>query len=171
MPSMTNTYDAANRLTQVVHSSTGTQQYGYALDNNWVWHLDAQGNESFHYYDVSGKRLGSYRINTYNHITISYTHPSVAATNVYFGTKLIVSEGLTVVLDRLASVRLREPAGCCLAFERVNYFPYGEGAISAARNFATYDEPGNRDSHLHIQPWWDGRYKDGREESSNGIHL
>jgi hypothetical protein len=64
MPSMTSTYDAANRLTQVVHSSTGTQQYGTAPDNKRVWHNDAQGNESFHYYDVSGRRLGSYRINT-----------------------------------------------------------------------------------------------------------
>jgi RHS repeat-associated protein len=140
MPSMTNTYDAANRLTQVMHNSTGTQQYGYAPDNKRVWHKDAQNQEFFQYYDVSGKRLGSYRITHLNYLTISYTSPIVAATNVYFGSKMIVSEGRTVILDRLGSVRLREPAGgCCLPFDRVNYFSYGEGMTSAARNFATYE--------------------------------
>jgi YD repeat-containing protein len=46
MPSMTSTYDAANRLTQVVHSSTGTQQYGNAPDNKRVWHLDVQATRA-----------------------------------------------------------------------------------------------------------------------------
>jgi RHS repeat-associated protein len=158
MPSMTNTYDAANRLTQVVHNSTGTQQYGYAPDNKRVWHKDAQNQEFFQYYDVSGKRLGSYRIHPSNYyLTISYTTSVVAATNVYFGSKMIVSEGRTVILDRLGSVRLREPqGGCCLPLERVNYFPYGEGMTSAARNFATYERSASTGVDYADQRYYSG---------------
>src|SRR5271169_6064063 len=57
------------------------------------------------------------------------------ATNVYFGSKLIRSNGLTVATDRLGSARANSNG------ERMSYYPYGEERTSTAdgrEKFGTY---------------------------------
>jgi len=59
----------------------------------------------------------------------------VKSRNVYFGGKLMRSAGVTVVTDRLGSVRANSNG------ERMSYFPYGEERTSTAdgrEKFGTY---------------------------------
>jgi len=59
--------------------------------------------------------------------------------NVYFGTKLLVSNGVNVVTDRLGSVR-----GNSIG-ERFSYYPYGEertSTVDGRDKFATYFRDG-----------------------------
>jgi RHS repeat-associated protein len=66
---------------------------------------------------------------------------SISSANVYFGGKLIRSNGVTVATDRLGSVRANVNG------ERMSYYPYGQERTSTAdgrEKFGTYfrDGPG-----------------------------
>jgi RHS repeat-associated protein len=120
-------YDVENRLVSVPASSN-PEQYAYASDNKRIWRRKPDGTEELYYYGISGQKL----------VTIT---PLVAAngdfflttvdTNLYFGSRTIVSRGVTVTLDRVGSNR----AGGS------RYFPYGEEQQVTAQDrdkFATY---------------------------------
>jgi RHS repeat-associated protein len=120
-------YDVENRLVSVPTSSN-PEQYAYAPDNKRIWRRKPDGTEELYYYGISGQKL----------VTIT---PLVAAngdffmttldTNLYFGSRTIVSRGVTVTLDRVGSNR----AGGS------RYFPYGEEQQVTAQDrdkFATY---------------------------------
>jgi len=120
-------YDVENRLVSVPTSSN-PEQYAYASDNKRIWRRKPDGTEELYYYGISGQKL----------VTIT---PLVAAngdffmttldTNLYFGSRTIVSRGVTVTLDRVGSNR----AGGS------RYFPYGEEQQTTAQDrdkFATY---------------------------------
>jgi hypothetical protein len=68
----------------------------------------------------------------------------VKSRNVYFGGKLMRSAGVTVVTDRLGSVRANSNG------ERMRYFPYGDERTSMAdgrEKFGTYfRDPVRRDA-------------------------
>jgi len=87
----------------------------------------------FYYHGAAGQRL-----TTLSCYSIYYPYQptcSAGVTNVYFGSKLMRVSGVTIVTDRLGSVR-RKSDGTAMA-----YFPYGEEKAGADENqvmFATY---------------------------------
>ena len=100
------TYDPANRVV----SDGGSLSASYNPSNQRVW-----DGTYLYYYGIRGELLGRY-------------HPTFGATStwardggptIYFGRKLIRSQGQWVMTDRLGSVRANEGG------ERFNYYPYG----------------------------------------------
>jgi RHS repeat-associated protein len=102
--------------------------------------LDTGSDPSWQYnfYGITGQRL----------VTVGCTNPSgtplqptclVQGENVYFGRKLLVSNGATVVTDRLGSVRANTQG------ERFAYYPYGEERTTTPdgrEKFGTYFRDG-----------------------------
>lgn len=87
--------------------------------------------ETIYFYGAGGQKLVTY--------TVSSTSPlalSMQSVNVYFGRKLIRSDGAPVVRDRLGSVVWRSGVGA------KDYFPYGDeiGTASSGNvdKFGTY---------------------------------
>jgi len=121
--SMSLAYDVENRLKQA-----GSDQYAYGFRNERVW---KSGTGEIYFYGLYGEKLGSYQMYPGQGSFII----STLSTNLYFGGKLIRSNGQTVVTDRLGSVRVNE------AGERFKYYPYGEEFQTTAQNrekFGTY---------------------------------
>jgi hypothetical protein len=112
----------------------------------------------FYFYTITGQRL----------VTMDCVNPNsnpvpscwVAGENAYFGKKLIVSNGVYVVTDRLGSVRANGQG------EQFAYYPYGEertSTVDGREKFGTYFRDGigqdyadqrNYDSGAPCQPKW-----------------
>jgi YD repeat-containing protein len=123
-------YDVENHLLQPLTSGTGLQ-----------WTYDPSGKRVFaktpgngttvattceiYFYGITGQRLVTYQCG-YNDQTGGNGQfwYQVKSRNVYFGGKLMRSGGVTVVTDRLGSVRANSNG------ERMSYFPYGEERTS-----------------------------------------
>jgi hypothetical protein len=95
--------------------------YAYNASGQRIWKKMPSGTEELYFYGASGQKLGTYK-------PTSYTSPTsflilAEDTNLSFGSRTIVSRGVTVVRDRLGSNRVGG----------VKYYPYGEeeGAGSA----------------------------------------
>jgi RHS repeat-associated protein len=90
-----------------------------------------QPNYTYTFYGITGQALASANCS-------GYPNPSscwVTGQNVYYGRKLIVSGGVSVVTDRLGSVRANTQ-GASFA-----YYPYGEertSTVNGLDKFATY---------------------------------
>jgi len=87
----------------------------------------------FYMYGITGQRLVTVDCN------YSWQNPLpncwVVGENVYFGRKLLVSNGVNVVTDRLGSVRANTQG------EKFAYYPYGEertSTVDGRDKFATY---------------------------------
>ncbi len=120
MPLLNLDYDGYNRLSYSNHSSQGPAFYGYDPSNKRVWQTDVNGVDKFTYYNVLGQRTGN--------------------GNVYFAGRLIMTDGGSVVTDRLGSVRRRMNSNGYWG-EQLNYFPYGEEQVVTASDkekFGTY---------------------------------
>ena len=129
------TYDVENRML-----AAGSDNYDYAPDNKRVYKMAGQGNnqvESVYYYSGS-KKLATYQVVYYtpqgtNQPTRFFFR--LTGANVYFGGKLVQSEGTPVVTDRLGSVVWDGAKGAH------RYFPYGEERTSTTNEsskFGTY---------------------------------
>jgi RHS repeat-associated protein len=92
--------------------SAGQDVYNYAPDGKRIYKRLPNGNEEFHFYGITGQKLGTYGIGTGS----SGYGMFVLDTNLYFGGKLLRSRSVTVVTDRSSSVRN----------SGARYFPYGE---------------------------------------------
>jgi len=102
--------------------------------NNWS--TGSSPTWEFYFYGITGQRL----------VTVdcapgsgSLPSCSVVGQNVYFGSKLLVSNGVNVVTDRLGSVR-----GNSIG-EHFSYYPYGEertSTVDLRDKFATYFRDG-----------------------------
>jgi RHS repeat-associated protein len=134
LPNVTQTlaYDTENRT-----AGNWYDQQNHPLDRTGVW------NE----YGLRGERLGTY---TYaqgpqtwtpvgNPVVDFFVTTSVVTTqvsrNIYFGGRLIQSNGDTVATDRLGSVRVMQGTTA------PEYYPYGEEVTSSANDrekFGTY---------------------------------
>ena len=113
-------------------------QQNQPLDRAGVWNL----------YGLRGERLETHTYAKTLHYTtvvvggVPYSVPyytwvdTLVSRNVYFGSRLIQSNGQTVVVDRLGTVRANE------AGDRASYYPYGEqqggGMGDGREKFATY---------------------------------
>ena len=87
----------------------------------------------FYFYSITGQKLVTMDCNDPTAITL----PScwVVAENTYFGSKLLVSNGVYVVTDRLGSVRANTQG------EKFAYYPFGEErttTVDSRDKFATY---------------------------------
>jgi RHS repeat-associated protein len=123
------TYDVENRLV-----SNGSTMYAYDNAGKRVmketWSTPTQAQQEFYFYGVNGQKL----------VTLPCTNGDnfscgAPVYNVYFGGKLVVSKGVTVVTDRLGSVRANTNG------DRMAYFPYGEERTNTPDNrekFGTY---------------------------------
>jgi len=151
-------YDANGNLT-----GDGTATYSWDVENRMVgrsagsypqtvnstfWHdpwgrrvnqtvYDKRGEtevdtHEYYFYGITGQRLMT--------VGCSYGQDgtptcAVIGQNVYFGRKLLVSNGVTVVTDRLGSVRANGQG------ERFSYYPYGEertATVDGREKFGTY---------------------------------
>jgi len=99
-------YDVENRLVSVPAPFNNNQNvyptevYAYAPDNKRIWKRMPDGTEELYFYGISGQKL----------MTIT---PLVAAngdffmttldTSLYFGSRTIISRGVTVALDRMGT--------------------------------------------------------------------
>ena len=110
-------YDVENRLVSVPAYNAGTpyqtELYSYAPDNKRIWKRMSDGTEELYFDGISGQKLGTYKPFIYSNGSLSIT---ATDTNLYFGSRAIVSRGATVIPDRVGSKR----AGGS------RYFPYGE---------------------------------------------
>jgi RHS repeat-associated protein len=134
-------YDVENHLLQPLTSGTSPQ-----------WTYDPSGKRVFaktpgngttmattcelYFYGITGQKLTTFQCG-YNDQTggIGQFWYQVKSRNVYFGGKLMRSAGVTVVTDRLGSVRANSNG------ERMSYFPYGEERTATAdgrEKFGTY---------------------------------
>jgi len=122
-------YDAENRVASL-SASAGQDLYNYAPDNKRIWKRMPSGTEEFYFYGITSQKLGTYRAGTGS----SGYGMFVLDTNLYFGNMLLRSRGVTVVTDRLGSVR--NSGGTAS-----RYFPYGEEEQVTAQDrdkFGTY---------------------------------
>ena len=123
-------YDIENRT-----GGTLYDQQNQPLDPAGVWNL----------YGLNGERLETHQYTlglyffVYNGQAIPVyftTADTLVSRNLYFGGRLIQSNGQTVLTDRLGTVRANESGA------RAAYYPYGEqqgGGIGDGREkFATY---------------------------------
>ena len=96
-------------------------RYGYSADNKRVWKKPDSNpaNEEFCFWGPGEQRMGTYK--STNPGTAGFT---VASTNVYFGGRLIQTNGSAVLTDRLGSN----------VTSAKRYFPYGQEKPSATPN-------------------------------------
>ena len=143
-------FDTENRLT----SST---TFGYWYDPSGKRVLQTTGGSPntwiLYFYDIFGKPIES--------LSGDANYPNSSNTlsaNIYFGGRLLVSNGVPVVTDRLGSVRANANR------ERFSYLPYGEEETPTAngrakfgtyvRDLSTLDYADQR----YYDSWW-GRFK------------
>lgn len=121
-------------LTGINRSSVvTTETYGYTPDNKRVYRKEPNGTVVTYAYGVFGERLAAF----------SGTNGDTLGRNVYFGSKLIATQGyangvltapvLAVGLDRVGSVRVDNST--------FTYYSYGEEYSAVpedAEKFATY---------------------------------
>jgi RHS repeat-associated protein len=128
-------YDVENRLVSVPAPSQNvypTEVYAYAADNKRIWKRKPDGSEELYFYGISGQKLATYATAVAANGDFFI---STLDTNLYFGSRTIVSRGVTVALDRLGS---NQSGGS-------HYFPYGEEQQLTAQDrdkFATYYRDG-----------------------------
>jgi hypothetical protein len=108
-----------------VMKETNPDPSNYEGEYNPAW--------EFYFYSITGQRL----------VTMDCSNPngnplpscSVVGENVYFGKKLLVSNGVNVVTDRLGSVRANTQG------DSFAYYPYGEertSTVNGLDKFGTY---------------------------------
>jgi len=126
------TYDVANRL-----MSASGEHYAYVASNKRVWKRKSSNVEEVYFYDLSGRRIGTYEMRFQG----AQLRMVRTKEEFYFAGKLIRSGDDAIALDRLASVRYRRNLNTS-AVERHDFYPYGEekpGASAQERDkFATY---------------------------------
>jgi RHS repeat-associated protein len=143
-PCCATTYDVENRIvSQYLDRSTPTWIY----DPSGKRVAQVPGNTwTLYFYDIFGKQIATLSGDS------SYPNTPVSGTtNVYFGSKLVQANGVTVVTDRLGSVRANSNG------ERFTYLPYGTEQAPTADGrfkFGTY----MRDSTGQSQDYADQRY-------------
>jgi RHS repeat-associated protein len=141
-PSGGNTYSVENRLTlEVLQNSSPYPANIYAYDP-WGKRVMSGYNPNYNspqpaynytFYGITGQKLAAVTCNGSNYP--AYPTCAIVGQNVYFGKKLIVAGGATVLTDRLGSVRANGQG------ESAAYYPYGEertSTVDGREKFGTY---------------------------------
>jgi RHS repeat-associated protein len=127
-------YDVDNRLLTITREGSA-EAYGYLADNKRFW-KSAGGVESYYLFGVGGQRILTYSATFSGGVLTLGGSPKM---DVVFAGRVIRTNGVAVVMDRLGSVVTRSTGAGTVADHR--YYPYGEeiGATVGDRNkFATY---------------------------------
>ena len=101
---------------------------------------DGTTNYQFSFYGITGQRLATVGCTETSDFNISSCW--VTGQNLYFKGKMLVSNGVGVVTDRLGSVRGNTQG------ERMSYYPYGEertSTVDGRDKFGTYFRDGAMD--------------------------
>ena len=134
-------YDIENRTGSAnsLYSNLAYDMENQPLDRGGQWNL----------YGLHGERLGTYTYTFGRDVTyingVDYdttpVYPAQATRNIYFGGRLIQSNGTTVVVDAQGSVRANESG------QTFEFYPYGEemgsGTANGREKFATYTRESN----------------------------
>jgi RHS repeat-associated protein len=140
-PCCSTSYDVENRMISQSTSSSwiydpSNKRVGQQTTYTWT----------LYFYDIFGKQIATVAGD------VNYPNTSTTGTtNVYFGSRLVQANGVTVVTDRLGSVRANSNG------ERFTYLPYGTEQTPTADGrvkFGTY----LRDSTSPPQDYADQRY-------------
>jgi RHS repeat-associated protein len=102
MPNLTSSYNVENQLTQAVHTTNGTELYGYNPFGQRVWKKWATGGEEVFLYGPDGRllvRLGVW--DTYNQSPALFL--AASKPHIYFAGIRVSSEDLAGVHDRLGT--------------------------------------------------------------------
>ncbi len=153
-PNISLTYDVENRT-----GGTRYDQQNQPLDRGGVCNL----------YGLRGERLGTFSysagyswtnvvVDQYGD-TVSIGTPTVTQTqltrNIYFGGRLIQSNGVTVATDRLGSARADENGN------QAEFYPYGEKVSSGLTTpdlFGTYSRDSGTGLDYANQRWYSSTY-------------
>jgi len=148
-PGFTRYYDTENRMTVQYATSWPYPDSFYGYDpmgkrvmkeaNPDAQNLNTGSNPLFEFYiyGITGQRLVTVDCDYSWHNTLPNCW--VVGQNIYFGSKLLVSNGVNVATDRLGSVRANTQG------ERFAYYPYGEERTSTVDwrdRFTTYFRDG-----------------------------
>jgi len=139
-----NTYSVENRLTFEVLQNSGSYPANIYAYDPWgkrvmsgydpsPYSSHTQPNYSYTFYGITGQKLAMVTCNGSNYP--SYPTCAIVGQNVYFGKKLITAGGVSVVTDRLGSVRANGQG------ESAAYYPYGEertSTVDGREKFGTY---------------------------------
>jgi RHS repeat-associated protein len=140
-PCCSTSYDVEDRMISQSTSSSwiydpSNKRVGQQTTYTWT----------LYFYDIFGKQIATVAGD------VNYPNTSTTGTtNVYFGSRLVQANGVTVVTDRLGSVRANSNG------ERFTYLPYGTEQTPTADGrvkFGTY----LRDSTSPPQDYADQRY-------------
>src|SRR6185437_8795323 len=112
-------YDVENRLITGFNTGGYPTNFGYDPWGKRVYEYGADGQHSvITVYSITGQRIQ--RVNRVSDDNGNVTLSAAGGENVYFGGKLIRSQGSTVATDRLGSVRGNSNG------EHMAYLPYGQ---------------------------------------------
>ena len=163
---VTLSYDTSNRIAGAIYNRDNQPFY-----KNGVWYL----------YEASGRRLATYTMtlncqwypNGGGQIELCSYTASQTSRNVYFRGRMIQSNGKTVVVDRLGSVRANESG------ETFEYYPYGDEITvknpQDREKFGTYTRDSATGLDYAVNRWhmpgW-GRFNtpDPYQASANGAN-
>jgi RHS repeat-associated protein len=121
-PTSTFNYDPSGKR---LMNETDPDPYNYTTGSNPTY--------NYNFYGITGQRIAT--VTCYPQSGTPYPICSVTGRNVYFKGKMLESNGVTVVTDRLGSVRANTLG------ENFAYYPYGEERTSTADGrdkFGTY---------------------------------
>jgi RHS repeat-associated protein len=127
-------YDVDNRLLTITREGSA-EAYGYLADNKRFW-KSAGGVESYYLYGLGGQRILTYSAALSGGVLTLGGSPKM---DVVFAGRVIRTNGVAVVMDRLGSVVTRSTGAGTVANHR--YYPYGEeieGTVGDRTKFGTY---------------------------------
>jgi RHS repeat-associated protein len=127
-------YDVDNRLLTITREGSA-EAYGYLADNKRFW-KSAGGVESYYLYGVGGQRILTYSATFSGGVLTLGGSPKM---DVVFAGRVIRTNGVAVVMDRLGSVVTRSTGAGTVVNHR--YYPYGEeieGTVGDRTKFGTY---------------------------------
>jgi RHS repeat-associated protein len=143
------------------YDGTGTRTYDPSGKRVAQW--DGTNGTRLNFYGIAGQRLGTYTLSS------TGTGFSTSSLNLYFGSKLIRSAGVTVATDRLGSVRAN------INGERMSYWPYGQertGTADGREKFATYlRDPGTGTDYADQRYYNFGYGRFQTSDPSKGVDL
>jgi RHS repeat-associated protein len=171
-------YDTNGNLTGFPAAGGGTTTLSYDVENRtggyWydLQNQPLQREGVWNLYGLNGERLETvsvsnaiYQINPQN--LIPYGTVTQLTQNVYFGGRLIQSNGRTVVTDRQGSVRAND------AGETFEYYPYGEEITvknpQDREKFATYTRESSTGLDYAVARYYASMY--GRFNSPDRYHT
>jgi RHS repeat-associated protein len=130
IPGLRLTYDTDNRLVKA-EGVGGTEQYRYDHKNLRVWKQNADGTETFHFYDET-EELATYALATDSLGNLSFR---LQKSNIYFGESLVQSGGQVTVVDQLGATRAWSTHQ---GYGSADYMPFGQKVAGSGGGLSSF---------------------------------